>query len=337
MSAWRIEWFVADSNANLVGRISAAEGSLDWQGDSRIQRVCRNVQFDKSEWGDINPFEDWFVPILIDSSGANYRLGLFTAAAIPQVFLSEGVTENPEPYLVDGGFFLDQPSPYTLSCLVGERYEEAIARFVEQAGIERYVVEPTGEIFAAPIAQSPGASFSQIINSVCELAGLLPPSFDRNGVLRVEKPRSLLDAPDISYTPQQVIASSRVVNDNLLEAANAVVVVGSGANNVEVFGYAEAPPNLPFSIQNRGGKRISKVVKLQGVTSRAQAENIARTIASKAAEEYETVEFSTVPNGLHDCYNIVELNGSKYREISWSIDLSPGGVMNHSVVKGFEE
>lgn len=332
MPYWSVVWDVLDESGSATGRLSSSGGSLTWDGGARIQRVVRGAQFDATEWQAINPFRDRLQLLWVEDNGDTTPLGVFHVAQSPRKYIDENLFANPEPYLVDGGFFLDQPSIQGLSGRLGERLSDIMARLCDQAGVTSRVISPCGEFCGEPILAPAGTSYSQSLSGIARLANFLPPHFDRNGVLRLVPPPPLTSAPAAVYGPSNVVRESRLADDNLLDAPNVFVVIGSGASESEIVAEVEVPSSAPHSVANRGGRRVVSVRSEQGIDSFAQAERIASQMALVQVSDFETVSFDTLPNPLHDCYNIVELHGENYRETGWTLPLrADGSTMNHNV------
>jgi len=332
MTAFAVEWAVADGSGALTGVISGGGGRLSWDGGATVQRVARGVKFETSEWAQIDKLNDWLVPFFKRSDGSAVRLGMFAIASDQEKFLASGLRAPAEPYLVDAGSFLATPSPYNLSGRVGESISDALNRICDIAGIQRRVIEPSGEVLGEPVAYPVGSTFENALNGLCVLAGFLPPHFDRDGVLRL-RPLPPNDAePTASYDATSIVFDSRVEDSDYLDAPNVFIVVGSGAQDGAVVATAEVPSNAPNSVVRRNGRRIAQVVRQQGIDNVYQAQQLAELIASTSVSSYRTINFGAVPNPDHDCFALVEVNNVVYRELSWDLELSIGGVMSHTVV-----
>lgn len=327
--SFSLVWRVLDDTKSPIGSLRSAGGSIAWDGNASIQRVARNVQFNKTEWQDVDPFRDRLQPVLAAPNGEAFTLGVFHVAQIPEVYEDFGETRLPEPYLVDGGFFLDQPSPFGFAGKLNENVSSLMARVCDAAGVDSRVISPAGPVFGEPVVWPPGTNFSQCLSDLCQLAGFLPPHFDRDGVLRLRPPLSLTAEPAVEYTSAQILRNTRVQNQNLLEAPNVFVVIGSGASESEIVAEAEVPSSAPHSVVNRGGRRIVAVFQLQGIDSFAQAKTIARQLALTQTEDYATIEFRTSENPAHDCYDVLSVNGERYRHVAWDLSLRAGGGMQH--------
>jgi|LakMenE18May11ns_1017448.scaffolds.fasta_scaffold9957458_3 hypothetical protein len=331
MTAFAVEWAVADSSGALIGTILGSGGTLSWDANATIQRVVRGTQFEISDWNQLDKLNDWLVPIFRRSDGTSLRLGMFSIASDPARYLANNLRAPVEPYLVDGGSFLATPSPYNLSGRSAESVSDALERVCDAAGIERRMIEPTGEIFGEPVAYQVGTTFATALNGFCSLAGFLPPHFDRNGILQL---RPLLpdDAqPAAFYDSTNILYDTRVEDSDYLDAPNVFVVVGSGATDAPIIATAEIPVNAPNSLFKRNGRRIAQIIREQGIESVAQAQRLVQLIANTAVAGYQTISFGAVPNPNHDCFDLVSVNNVIYREMSWDFDMTIGGVMSHRV------
>jgi hypothetical protein len=333
MHSWRIEWNVADRDGHLIGTIDGSGGEISWDGNARIQRVCRGTIFNRSQWRDLNPFADWLVPVFVEATGQRTRLGLFAVLDLPVTYLDATEIVDPQPYLADGGVILDQPAPQSVAGLLNERLSDTMRRVVDLAGVGRYQIASTAEYIGEPIVEATGNPFASTMGGLCRLANFLPPHFDRFGVLQARPVPSLDDAPDVTYDSTSILAESRTHSDNLLEAPNVYVVVGTGASKSEIVAVSEVPVSSPNSVANRG-RQVVKIIREQGLSSVVQAEQLAATYAASSLDTFGVVEFSTLPNPAHDCYNLVAVNGVTYREREWSMSLEPGGTMEHRVSRG---
>lgn len=302
---------------------------MSFAGNARIKRVCRGVRFDADEWRDVNPFSDWLSPVVTGVDGVPRRMGLFTATDVPLRWRSPDDFDPVQPYMMDAGWYLYQPSVEPLGAFIGDRLSRVLERVARQAGVTRIVNQACGERCGQAMTVPPGSSPGEFMEGVATLAGFAPPWFDRQGVLQLGPPRELDEVPDVVYEPEDVVARSRVTDQNLLDAPNVFVVRGSDANREPIEAVAEVPSMFPHSVANRGGRRVVEIISEQGLLSSAQARRVAQTLAAQSVEAYETVEFSGLRNTLHDGFALVQLSGVAYRETGWELDLRPGGLMRH--------
>ena len=331
MLAYDIEWLVCESDATPIGTLRASGGNITWDGRATIQRVARGVQFDPSDWSQVNPLTDWLMPVFRTADGSRTPLG-----GLPERFIAPGITSPPEPYLADGGLLLESAAPTNLSGRAGEMLSQVLARICDAAGITRRAISPAGDLLSEPVAYPVGTRFSEALRGFADLAGFLPPHFDRDGVLVLRGPDTGDVAPDASYDGTNIISESRVEDSDLFTAPNVWIVVGAGATSAPVTVVREVSPDAPNSVQNRGGRRICEVLREQGVDTVLQAERIATARAELSRQSFRTIEFQTAPTAAHDCYSNVQVYGQTMFETGWSLPVTVGGEMRHTVVSRLE-
>lgn len=329
--AYEVRWSVADQDANLVGDISGRSGTLVWDGSARIQRAVRGVVFDGNEWADVNPLTDWLVPRFVRDDGTSVRLGHFTCADVPRRWRTSTVTYDPSPYLTDAGALLQNPSPYVLAGSQGEQISDAIRRIVQVAGITRSNIEAAGNVLGEPVAYPAGTTYAEALSGLAELAGFLPPYFDRDGVLVLRSVPTGSPLPEVSYDGASIVRDSRLEEDDLLSAPNTFVVLGAGASDGPIVAVSELPQSAPNSVANRNGRRITKVVREQGIDTQDQADRLAALVAATAVRQFVRVTFESLPDPVHDGFTVVEVNGETMLEHRWDLPLEVGSTMSHEV------
>ena len=331
MLSYSIDWQVCDFEGRTIGLIEGSGGSITWDGKGTIQRVCRGTTFNPSDWAGFNPLTDWLMPVFRTSTGSSTRLGMFSVAGLPQRYIASDLTSPPEPYLADAGLLLESASPYNLSGRSGEELGQIFARICDAAGITRRQIDPMGDLIGEPVAYPAGSTFGAALKGFCELAGFLPPHFDRDGVLRIRAYPSVDVGPDVVYDSENILLESRVEDSDLFTAPNVWIVVGGGSKGGAVVVTREVAPSAPHSVANRGGRRVYQVIKEQGLDTVMQAQRLALAQAELSSVSFRTIDFDSVPNPQHDCFGIIEVNGQNYFETSWSLPLTVGGAMSHKV------
>lgn len=332
MATWNIEWDLLDETGAPVGALRSFGGGVTWDGRGAIQRVVRGARFDADDWRQVNPFRDRLRLMFVTDDGTRTPMGVFHVAQLPRTFIDADELRSPEPYLVDGGFFLSQESRVGFAGRLGESLSQVMERVCDAAGVLDRRVTDTTEVCGQPIVAPPGERYSDFLTGLTRLANFLPPHFDRNGTLVLAPVPPLTATPAARYGPTNIVRESRVADDNLLDAPNVFVVVGSGATNEPIVATVEIPSSAPHSVQNRGGREVVAVVREQGIDTDQQARRMAASLALVDATDYESVVFDALPDPAHDCYSLVDVNGVRYRERQWEMPLRvAGATMRHTV------
>lgn len=326
----RVDWYVCDENGTPQFPVDGKGGTITFDGFARIGRVCRGVEFLPEDWAKIKPFRDWLQPV-VTFQDVTLPMGLFTVAGAPLTYLTAEVQNPISPYLVDGGFYLTQPSAQSLSVRSASRLSDALRSLAREAGVKNIAVDACGERCGRPMSQGPGSSIAEFMAGVAKLAGFAPPWFDRFGVLRLQGLDALTEPPVAVFDASNIIRASRVKEENYYDAPNTFMVVGTDATGTAIVAKASIPANLPHSVENRNGREVIEVLTEQGLASVAQAQRIANAAATAVAEDFEQLTFSSAPTLAIDGFSVVEVNGVAYRSVGWTLPLSPGGVMTHRV------
>lgn len=332
-----IRFEVVDRDLEVVGTVRPLEAaSINAKVQGNIKRTLNGVRLGESALRDLDPFRHRIKPWWVLEDGTEWPLGVFvfTASAIHVgTYVSTLDTT-----LMDQEHILDQGTNATFSIAAGGSIRTAVEALIGQLRITNVVLPSTTVTVGDPVVWAAGTSRLRILNELCALAGWLSPYFDNDGVLVIRTPPDVdHDAPDHVYDSNaqhrcRILRASIVQNDNLLDAPNVFVVICSGPSDGEIVGAAQVDPRLPWSVANRGYE-VVEVIRVQGLTSTAQAEYLAAVYASQAGG-YRNVTFDGTADPRHDLFQLVEYDGVTYREIAWNLTLKPGGSHSHTLTRG---
>lgn len=163
------------------------------------------------------------------------------------------------------------------------------------------------------------------------------PWFDNLHVLRFIRtfdPADIVPGFDFDSN-HRVLRDSITGTDDLLTAPNRFIVIsnGLGSTDTPLVGVYNVPASAPHSEANRGFV-IPSVLERQGITSEQQAIDIAANLGQRA-QIVERVELSTPPDPRHDGYDTIVWQGRKWLEIAWSLPLSEGAAMRHTLRRAY--
>lgn len=291
----------------------------------------------------IDLIQDRVLPWMVFPNGNEYPLGrfMFTDSS-RQVFTSgklSNVILNDEMYLVDqqiqNGFssvpFINpiELQPTTRGLNVGI----VITNLLENLPIYfNYESTP----FNSVSSWGAGARRGQIVENLALTGDFFSPWFDHHGVLRFIRSFNPAEKiPDFDWdSGNQVLRSSIVENDDLLNAPNRFIVVSNapGDRDTATYGSADVPVNSPHSIERRGFV-IASVHDLQALTN-DQCAAIARNYVERQTV-FEAVSLTTAPDPRHDSYNVIRWNGELWLELSWTMTLTEGAPMQHNLRKAY--
>jgi hypothetical protein len=335
-----VRFVVCDRLLSPIGEVHP-EKTVSIANDTagNIMRTLRNLTLLQNEVRSINMFADRLVPVWVleDGSGVGswggWPLGAFLFSS--RIRRPGSIHSVHEVTLMDQGFQLDQETSRSFGIPLYGNIFHRIVSLVEQAGLIRYNVEESSQLIGGvPIAWPIGTRWSEILRQLCLLGGYERPFFDNEGVLQVRRPEPLsedtqhtYDLADVSRVKRDSLSDS----DNLLDAPNVYIVLNNGAGNNEIMARVEIDPSLPHSVANVGYER-PRIVRMQGLADTAHARRVAEALADRDPGQLRTVSFASPPDPRHDTFDSVRFDGALYRETAWSLDCTPGGDHQHSLV-----
>lgn len=329
---WR--WDLVNDTGGVLGQIHPATGAtIGNDTTGTIYRTARNVRIRQTEWTDINPFTSFVRPYMVLSDGTEWPQGVFAFTTDEH---TEGTIETPvTTTLVDLRFLLDQTMPFSFSLPNGAYVWPAMVAVAEYFGVVNHQITDTGtQIGGGPVAWPPDATGLQVLESLCQRSGFHPPYFDNAGTLIMRPPVALQLGQGHVYNRGEgrIRRGGLGTSTNLLTAPNAFKVISANSTGNEIAATAFVDPTLPHSREQRGAI-IPKVIRRQGLRDRLSCFAVAAAYARQSAAQYATVTLESVPDPRHDTFDIVEIDGDPYREVSWTMAMTPGGRHDHRLVK----
>jgi len=197
------------------------------------------------------------------------------------------------------------------------------------------VIEATS--FSASGSVTVGQSRGQGLDSYATQGDYFSPWFAHDQALHMIRTFDPADeVPDLDFD-----AGGKVVRDTIhkrsdvLTAPNRFVVTSTAADAASsgaLVGVYDVPSSAPFSEQQRGF-RIVDVSQAQLVTP-AQVTAAARNRGLRATV-YNRVTVTTALDPRHDSYNVIRFLGDNWLELGWTMELRPGGAMQHTMRKAY--
>lgn len=338
-ASWRFELYEGNDpmgRLTLVDRDSPPQLSVDVSRS--IKRTLTNVSLIPNEIDEIDVVK-WSLKLIMElDDGTVWPQGVFRWADVSRPVFSSmnGVTyTGGECSLVDQLMIVDQKLDRSVSYSPGKIITDAISELLAELPITYTVQESPAVISptAEAISWTIGTSRLKIINELALMIGYHEFYFDNNGdgqLGPMPDPLSVLDDEVLMYpTGSRVFLGSLTRSTNLLELPNRFIVVNNGATSVPVYGSYDVPPDAPHSFENRGFF-VTHVEQLQGIASQADAQYAAESLGKQWRFPFETVEFAGPPDPRHDHFNVIELDGDKFLELSWSMNLKDGSDMTHT-------
>lgn len=314
-----------------------ASGSITANTASQVKRNLSGFVLGEVDWRSTNLFTALIQPIWVleDGSGplGGWPCGVF-------MFTDDALhlgtyASTLETTLMDQGYILSQKTKEPFSVAPGGSILVAVASILDQVGVTQRTLPQNDKAIGDPNSWPAGTQRVTILNYLCNAAGWLPGFFDNYGQYVIQVPPDLnTEQPDHTYHGNRVQYGTPVTHANTLTAPNTIVVIGTGPSKGDISAIAYVDPSLPYSVPNRGGLEVVDVRQMQGLTDSAQAQQIANTIAANAPG-YQNQLFTGPADPRHDLYQTVEyMDGTVYRELSFTLDTKEGGFMPHVLTLG---
>lgn len=225
----------------------------------------------------------------------------------------------------------------------GTNYGTAIESLLTAAGIALISAAPTSATLAeAREDWNIGTSYLTIVNQLLSEINYNPLWFDGDGTAIVE-PASVPVASSIRHTidlsNHGVLARPGIQRStDIYSAPNVFICVCSNADKSGpmVARSENTNPQSQLAIQRRG-RRIAKVVQVNNIADQAELQAYADRLRNESMITSETILLST---GLLPGYGVDDVVGlidgedmSICIERGWSMELRPGGRMQHTLEK----
>ncbi len=322
-------WDVLDRALNLIGTLTPEVGASLSVSTSGPGRVVRGVTLTAADSAAINPTADRLRPYYVDNLGVVYPLGVYRVASSATDDRAQVVAYD----LVDESIRFAStinraqtwPRDYPVVLALAEWAEAIDAATVE--------IDPTVETLGEPVAFPVGeATWGEVGQALCEAGGMLPPHFRNTGALRCRLSPSWAEVTADHYyslEDDRVVAGGYTTADVYLDLPNVWYAISDNPSNASVAGRWAVPASAPHSVE-RIGYEVPEVITgpyRTPAVAESAAENAGRTAFAQVGE----VGLDTVFDPRHDLYGIVDLDGFRWREVQWSVDLRAGGVQRHDL------
>lgn len=312
---------------------STSTPTLSHDSASTISRKVQGLTLLNEEAAEFLPLIDEIEILMYIDNLDPFPLGRYLATDDVQIAYSDGMngyTSYERPLaLFDRMLIFESALSDSFDSgdmLVGE----AIRRLVEMHGIAKFDIASTDQTSVAgwPI----GSAGSKVLTELATAGGYLKPWFDHTDTLRVVQAINPADEiPSVDWDTHRIVISDSVTQTNeTVSAPNRFIVISNdtGTSKESYVGIYDIPASAPHSIAQRG-RIVPKVVDAQ-VKSEFQAMAYARAIGIQQTIA-ERIDVSTLSDPRHDGYTVVRYLGQQWLEISWSLSLAPGGVMQHTL------
>lgn len=316
------------------------------EGSWPVIRMDESGEIKTSFSGSFSPpaFEaDWLrdeirPELVID--GITYPLGIFLPATVQAQ--KTGTTESIRVEAYDRSWlardYKAETAPYFAA---NTNYLNAVGSLLNTAGIGMISRVPTAlALEEAREDWSPGTSYLSIANELLREINYMDVWFDSDGMARLE-PYEEVSASHIRHTLDETDVKSLLLPEitrqtDIYNTPNVFICICSNPDKSAGMAATavNTSPQSPLSVGRRG-RRIVKVTRVKNIASQAELQAMADRQLTDSLISGETIQVTT---GLLPGFGVGDITALRYgdvfsvcRETAWTMNLSPGGTMTHTL------
>lgn len=313
----------------VLGEINPIRNvTLAHNTSSTIKRRL-SIALGKVDTDDIDPLTARVDVEMILSDNSVWPLGRYMFTDDTRIKFTSGHLSN--AVLTDEMFLVDQPMVVGLDATnktVSACYEQVL-----QTLPVTFVIEPSA--FLMTQGWGAGNSLGKVLDTLALAGDYFSPWFGNDKRLHLIRTFNPADqTPQFDWDSRdQVLRENITETSNVLTAPNRFLVISNtNVAGQPIVGLATVPPTAPNSFANRGFY-ITEQQTLQ-LANEDQAQAVATGLANRQTV-FETVTLNTTLDPRHDSYDVVFWNGSFWLELAWTMNLTAGGTMQHTLRKGY--
>lgn len=340
-ASWRFD--LVTPELTVLGELEVDRDSppqLSVDTSRSVKRTLTGVRLPPNVINEVDVVKDRVKLTMVLNDGSEWPQGVFLFSDVSRLVVTQGLDIGLLS-LVDQLLIVDQQTTRSISYEPSKQITVAIGELLAELPIA-FTVVPAGAVItpsAEAISWPAGTSRLRIINELATMIGYHELFFDNTGrgqLALMPNPEEALESIVLMYPlGGRTYLGSTTRSTNLLELPNRFMVLNNGAGDIPISAIYDVPASAPHSFANRGFY-IAHVEQLQGIATVSDAQSAAQSLARLWKFPFETVEFSSPPDPRHDTYNVVDFEGVRFLELSWSMSLVDGSEMRHVLRRTYE-
>lgn len=276
-------------------------------------------------------------PVWVYPDGTEYHYGLFLFADDARAVYTWGSPRHLQ--LADLSADLDTPLSLSVGYGATRGVFDALQEQCDLEGIptENRYIEVTGAALSEAIGWTAGRDTRlDVFQSLCSIAGFLPPYFDNEGnfVCRSAPDLASATAAYAYGAGGTVIPDTVLLSSGVLAAPNRYIVVSNDADT-EIIGTFDVPNDAPNSYAKIGKYRVQSDY-VQGIESTTIADQVAQANYAKDPHIYQTLTFDSIADPRQDTWDVVSFSEVVMLQTKTIIECRAGGVMHHECRSVYE-
>ena len=337
------EYELMNNEEKVITMLERAECSIAFNSTAEIMGTAsltfREIK-DKHSYTDMR-VRPWFKLLLPNRNWARFPLGIYILTTPTRKDDSGSAYVDVECY--DKTIILQEDKlTDRLFIQAGANYVNEIRKVLISSGIEKSII--TGSELTLPADQEYeiGSSKLEVINSLLKAINYTPIHFDRNGNATAEpyvEPDQRAAEYGYSTDDNSLILAGGNQQNDLYNIPNVIIrYVDSPDQEALRAEYINNDDSSPLSIGRRG-RRIVDVEPVDDIADQDTLNAYVRRVAFEKTQINDSVVLPTALMPHHEYRNCIFVRNdrlgvtSKYIEYAWSMTLSAGEMMSHTLKK----
>lgn len=314
-----------------LGEINPIRGTaqLTHETTSTIKRQL-SLSLGVADTAEINPITDR-IDVDMVVAGSSWPLGRYMFTDLSRQVSTGG--NEAVISLTDEMFAVGQAITSGFDAGIHATVPVAVQTLLAGLGVE---LEIEASPFQAAQSWAIGSNRGQILDALSVSGDYFGPWFGNDRKLHfIRSFNPATQVPDFDWDAgNQVIRDTITLSDDLLTAPNRFIVISNASTDtsIPISAAVDVPPTAPHSVVNRGF--VIPEVQSLPVMNNAQALAVAQNLALRQTI-FEKTAISTAPDPRHDSYNVIQWQGELWLETAWSMSLTEGASMAHTIRKAY--
>jgi len=345
------QYYLIDSTGRVIRELHPSASFTPALSHDVTRTVKRQLQvtFVPADVAFIDPLSQRVRIVMKLGDGSTFPLGKYVFTDQTNTRFSSGVygafTLMDEEFIMDQPLSTSFPTPQYSALIFNVNATNIPAPAANRLAIGVMTNYPTiSYVFdSSPYTTSAtwgfGTTGMQVLTDLATFGDFFAPWIGNDELLHMVRTFDpAIKIPDFNWDRYpHVIADTITETSDVIAAPNRYIVVSNGQSSINdqtssnpqpIVGTYDVPASAPYSKENRGFV-IPQIAQLQ-LDAPNQANAVARTLGLQSTI-YNRTTLTTFPDPRHDSHNVIWWQGFAWLELAWSLELTAGGKMSHTL------
>ncbi|SDI19478.1 hypothetical protein SAMN05192534_12461 [Alteribacillus persepolensis] len=326
------------SIGDITHLVIADSSEVSMDSEAEIHRTAKLRVRDTGEIDFLKERIQPFAELHMKNGSIEFPLGVFLLSTPQKEYEGDNIYRNIDAYdklqiLVDDGFTARVVADE------GELVTDFIISLLQDAGITKINIERSDKTFPTWLSWDPDVSRLEVINELLDVINYENLYVDEYGYF-VSRPYRTPAQRSAEYTYEtnhlSVITPGATSTEDYFSVPNQWVGIVSEPDRVPLtYTYENTKEDSPTSIPSRG-RTITKYIDTDSV----DLEALQGTVQKQAYQDSQIaaeMKLNTAIMPMHSYNDIIRVKhdklgiDAKFQEVAWSMPLSAGGTMSHTI------